>query len=135
MLLRNEQEKNNDNIMIFLLQFSQVILILQKIKSSRYKMKNDLRYLLVEVEKKIGRKISPSSDFEKLATIFTKHHIRVNSNALRKVWGYLKGIEKPSHETLDKLALFVGFQNWADFQKALHGEDDGQTNYEADKNK
>ncbi|MBR1621864.1 MAG: hypothetical protein IJ669_07085 [Prevotella sp.] len=51
--------------------------------------------------------------------------------ALSKVKRYLSGHEKPSHETLDRISLFVGFQDWESFQKALHGEADGQENYEA----
>ena len=32
--------------------------------------------------------------------------------------------EKPSQETLDRLALFVGFQDWQSFQRELHQGDD-----------
>ena len=46
------------------------------------------------------------------------------------MWCYIKGKEKPSKETLDKLALFAGFQNWKDFQKTLHGETYAEINYE-----
>ena len=50
--------------------------------------------------------------------------------ALKKVMGYIHGIEKPKKETLDKLSLFVGFQDWGSFQKALHGEADASENYD-----
>lgn len=50
--------------------------------------------------------------------------------ALKRVVGYLQGKEKPKKETLDKLALFVGFQNWDSFREALHGEADASLNYE-----
>jgi len=40
--------------------------------------------------------------------------------ALTKILNYLQGKEKPKPETLDRLALFVGFQSWASFQRALH---------------
>ena len=50
--------------------------------------------------------------------------------ALKKVKTYLAGREKPSRETLDRISLFVGFQDWDSFQKALHGEADGLSNYE-----
>jgi hypothetical protein len=43
----------------------------------------------------------------------------------------LKGKEKPSIQTLNRLALLAGFQSWADFQGALHGTDDGLVNYSA----
>ena len=97
-------------------------------------MKNDLVLLTHEVEKKIGKKVSLSSDFEKLAShLSVKHHLVFTAQALRHVWGYVRGKEKPTRETLDKLALFVGFQSWDDFHEALHGEENGQVNYQGDK--
>ena len=96
-------------------------------------MKNDLAYLTREVEKKIGRTISVGSDFEKLASFFSmKHHLKLNAGALHKVWAYVSGKEKPTGDTLNKLALFVGYQSWDDFHEALHGEGDGNLNYEGD---
>lgn len=93
-------------------------------------MKQELKLLATEVEKKVGKPISVSSDFEKLSAHISRHHVHLPSRALKKVWSYLKGAEHPSRETLDKLALFVGYQNWKDFQENLHGEDDGLTSYE-----
>ena len=50
-------------------------------------MKNDLKLLTHEVEKKIGKKIHVGSDFEKLASIFSvKHHLMVSAQGLHKVW-------------------------------------------------
>ena len=85
-------------------------------------MKNDLKLLAKEVEKRVGKEINLSSDFDKLERIFGKHNVLLKSQALKKVWGFLKGKEKPSKETLDKVALFAGFQDWESFQKALHGD-------------
>ena len=39
-------------------------------------------------------------------------------------------LKKPSQKTLDKLSLFVGYQDWESFQEAVHGEADGLSNYE-----
>lgn len=50
--------------------------------------------------------------------------------ALKKLTDYLHGLEKPRRETLDKISLFVGFQDWESFQNALHGDADAATNYE-----
>jgi len=49
--------------------------------------------------------------------------------ALKKVMAYLHGLEKPKKETLDKLSLFVGFQDWESFQTALHGEAPASENF------
>lgn len=75
-------------------------------------MKNELKLLTEEVEKKVGKKIHVES--------------------LNKVWGYMSGKEKPTKETLNKLALFVGYQSWDDFHEALEGEDDGNLSYDTD---
>ncbi len=98
-------------------------------------MKNDLKLLTIEVEKKIGKKIHVGSDFDKLSAFFVKHHLLIPSQSLKKVWGYISGKEKPSRETLDKLALFTGFQSWDDFRDALHGDVDGLSNYEVEEKK
>lgn len=95
-------------------------------------MKHDLGLLLHQVEQKIGLKVNLSSDFDKLAKIFSAHHLHLHPTALKKVWEYITGKEKPSQETLDKIALFAGFQSWQDFREELHGESDGQTNYHAE---
>ena len=48
--------------------------------------------------------------------------------ALDKLSKYIKGTEKPKRETLDKISLLVGYQNWDKFKEALHGETDRQEN-------
>lgn len=50
--------------------------------------------------------------------------------AFKRLTGYIRGTEKPTPETLDRLALMMGFQNWAGLKSALHGTADGDTNYE-----
>ncbi len=77
------------------------------------KRNNELRRLLEAVERK-----------------FTKHPFK--ALAAGKLTRYLRGMEKPKQETLDKISLFVGFQNWESFQATLHGEDDGQNNFGED---
>jgi hypothetical protein len=39
-------------------------------------------------------------------------------------------LKKPNRKTLDRLSLFVGYQDWESFQEAVHGEADGLSNYE-----
>lgn len=74
-------------------------------------MKNDLTHLTSEIEKKVGKKIPVGADFEKLASFFAiKHHIKLNADALHKVWNYVSGKEKPTKKTLNKLALLWGIR-------------------------
>lgn len=44
--------------------------------------------------------------------------------ALRKLMEAVEKelLHKPDRKTLDRLSLLAGFQNWDDFQNALHGE-------------
>lgn len=44
-------------------------------------------------------------------------------------------LKKPNRKTLDRLSLLAGFQDWDSFQEALHGEDDGESNYEVGEQK
>ncbi len=48
----------------------------------------------------------------------------VNPAALKKLGNYLRGIEKPKRETLDRLSLLAGFQDWESFRKAIYGDAD-----------
>ena len=52
-------------------------------------MKQDLKVLAEHIEKKVGK-----------------------AHVFHKMWDVLKGKEKPSRQTLDKLALLAGFQSW-----------------------
>ena len=44
-------------------------------------------------------------------------------------------LKKPNRKTLDRLSLLAGFQDWESFHEALHGEDDGEANYEVGEKK
>lgn len=80
-------------------------------------MKRDWKLLIDEVEKKVGDSIHVQKDLDKIVEILKKHHWSFNSL---------------SPEAKDRIALFAGFQCWADFQEALRGDDDGESNYESD---
>ena len=57
--------------------------------------------------------------------------IHLAPHSLRRLWKWVSAAkpEKPSQRTLDRLALFAGFQDWKDLQKALHGTNDAALNY------
>lgn len=38
-------------------------------------------------------------------------------------------LKKPDKKALDRLSLFVGFQDWESFLEALHGETSADENY------
>ena len=56
------------------------------------------------------------------------HHISLSS--MKRVESILSGREKPSKQTLNRLALLAGFQSWEDLKDALNGDADASLNYE-----
>lgn len=48
---------------------------------------------------------------------------------LKKIAAHIKGTEKPKKETLDRIALLAGFQDWDSFKAAIYGNADGQLNF------
>ena len=86
-------------------------------------------FLLKEVGTKLVEKAKIGNDFEKMSLFFSQHHINLKSSSLKKIWHYLSEVEKPSHETLDRLALFAGFQDWKSLKDTfLDDEKDTKTN-------
>ena len=74
-------------------------------------MIQDLRLLLSEIERVVGKK---------------------NPLGVKKIWQQFSTHKKLSPEALDRIALLAGFQSWKDLNDALHGKDDGQTNYDTE---
>ena len=93
-------------------------------------MKKKLRTIIEELGQKAKFPGAFTADLERLSSRLALHHIHLESSSLNKLIGYFKGKEKPSKKTLDRLALFAGFQNWKDLNAALHGENDAKLNYE-----
>ena len=84
-------------------------------------MKKSFKSIIEE----LGRKTQ-----ERLSDRLAVHQIHLETSSLKKLIGYFRGKEKPSKKTLDRLALFAGFQNWKDLSAALHGNSDARLNYE-----
>lgn len=93
-------------------------------------MKKKFRTIIEELGQKTHVRKELASDLERLSGRLALHHIHLESASLKKLIGYFTGREKPSKKTLDRLALFAGFQNWKDLNAALHGENDAKLNYE-----
>ncbi|WP_077195569.1 hypothetical protein [Prevotella ihumii] len=93
-------------------------------------MGKPLKRFITEFEHKIPQYAHLSADYEKISAKLKQHHIHLEAKSLRKLWTYVHTAEKPSKKTLDRLALFAGFQNWKDLQTAIHGDSDGQINFE-----
>ena len=63
--------------------------------------------------------------------VIVNRHFHFSS--MKRVESILSGKEKPSKQTLNRLALLVGFQSWEDLRDALYGDADASINYEEDR--
>lgn len=83
-----------------------------------------------EVERKAGRALEKRSDFEWLSEqLMSELHEMISSSTLMRLWGYRKGVA-PRRSTLDVLARYAGFADYAEFCNSVadDGEaQDGQT--------
>ena len=80
----------------------------------------ELAYLLEEVEKKYGRRIATTTDFESLSVVI-EHQIGelLSSSTLKRLWGYVSLNPTPRVATLDILSRFVGHKNFKAFCESL----------------
>ncbi|MGM9734883.1 MAG: hypothetical protein ACI3ZL_00570 [Candidatus Cryptobacteroides sp.] len=80
----------------------------------------ELTYLLSAVEKKYGRRIATSTDFESLSVVI-EHEAgdHVSSSTLKRLWGYVSMKPTPRIATLDVLSRYVGVRDFHGFCEAL----------------
>lgn len=80
----------------------------------------ELNYLLRQVEKKLGRDLRTSSDFEALSIIIEKENGELlSSSTLKRLYGYVTMKPTPRKSTLDILSRYLGFRNFSDFVQNL----------------
>ena len=80
----------------------------------------ELNSLLTEVEKKFGRRIATSTDFEALSSEI--EHFRgdlISASTLKRLWGYVHSSPTPRTGTLDILCRYIGERSFKEFCLAL----------------
>jgi len=84
----------------------------------------ELAFLLTNVEKRYGRKVATSSDFESLSIVI-EHHTGelISSSTLKRLWGYVNLNPTPRIATLDILSRFIGHRDFQDFCDSLTESD------------
>lgn len=93
-------------------------------------MKSDLKSLFAIAGRKMAHpRHELAEDLESISALCSKHHVNLSSHSLKKLWELATGKRKLSREAKDRLALFAGFQSWADLDDALHGDADASINY------
>ena len=80
----------------------------------------EIALLLEEVERKYGRKVSTSTDFESLS-VMIEHEIGeyISSSTLKRLWGYVTLKPTPRISTLDVLCRYIGHQSFAVYREVL----------------
>ena len=80
----------------------------------------ELSFLLSEVEKKYGRRVATSTDFESLSVVIELETGElISSSTLKRLWGYVSLNPTPRIATLDVLARFVGNRLFKEFCEGL----------------
>ena len=94
--------------------------------SKRQNMENEL--LCKAVEEKIGRRMGEPRDFVWLSELIEQQeHQTLGVNTLKRVWGfYGMGDIKSRRGTLDVLAHFLGFRDYATFLTADGNDSSGR---------
>lgn len=80
----------------------------------------ELTYLLSEVERKYGRRVATSTDFESLSVVI-EHQTGelISSSTLKRLWGYVSLNPTPRISTLDILSRFTGHKDFRHFCRSL----------------
>lgn len=92
-------------------------------------MEKKLESLIRQIGKKKPDVLHVSHDFGKISARLHRYNINLKDRSLRRIWRMLTMKERLPEASLNRLALFAGFQSWHDLQKALHGDSDAQLNY------
>ena len=80
----------------------------------------ELNYILRQVEKKLGRELCTSSDFEALSIIIEKENGELlSSSTLKRLYGYVSMKPIPRKTTLDILSRYLGYRNFSEFVQNL----------------
>lgn len=80
----------------------------------------EIATLLREVEKKYGRKVNTSTDFESLSVVIERDNNEyISASTLKRMWGYVSLKPAPRVATLNILCHFIGHSSFADYRKAL----------------
>ena len=86
----------------------------------------DYRKLCEAVERETGRTLTAASDFKWLSEqILERTHELLSDSTLMRLWGYRQGVE-PRKATLDIVARYLGFSDFAAFCRERERKGNGQ---------
>ena len=80
----------------------------------------EIAFLLKEVERKYGREVHTSTDFESLSVVIEREIKEyISSATLKRLWGYVSLRPAPRVATLDVLCRFIGFPSFNAWREEL----------------
>ena len=81
-----------------------------------FKYKAEIQELKSLVEKRFGRRLCTTNDFERLsALLLTEIKTPVSTSTLKRIWQYVNDEHAPRMSTLDILARYVGHADFVAF--------------------
>lgn len=82
--------------------------------------KPEIAELLLLVEKKYGKALRTTTDFDEFSFYLQKHEFGlISTSTLKRLWGYVNDLHKPRMQTLDLLAHYIGFDFFSAFCEYL----------------
>ena len=72
--------------------------------------------LRLRIEASIKRKIETPADFDFLrGIIWERTHEQISTSTLKRLWGYVDGVDNARNSTLNVLSKALGYENWDAF--------------------
>lgn len=79
--------------------------------------------LRLRIETSIKRKIETPADFDFLrGIIWERTHEQISTSTLKRLWGYVDGVDNARNSTLNVLSKALGYENWDAFILKLKSE-------------
>ena len=79
--------------------------------------------LRLRIETSIKRKIQTPADFDFWrGIIWERTHEQISTSTLKRLWGYVDGVDNARNSTLNVLSKALGYENWDAFILKLKSE-------------
>ena len=77
------------------------------------------------IEESVGRKMRTTADFTFLSgAIWERVHDNLSASTLKRIWGYVEGIDSARNSSLQILSRFLGFKDWDSFLESISQDND-----------
>lgn len=80
-----------------------------------HEYKTEIQELKSLVEKRFGRRLCSTNDFESFSLLLTERKTPVSASTLKRIWQYVNDEHAPRMSTLDILARYVGHADFVAF--------------------